>query len=253
MSRPWFPWLAGGVSALGVGAVVVAARRRAAELVGPQLYRSFAMRFFLSHEALRRNLDRFVQIIDREEATDLEAFGETVRLYGEFLTAHDESEDRFIFPMLRRASTLRSTDAAHLDFWTEEHHEVNALAAVLIRAGDAVRSGGRIAYGELRGTVFELDEILRPHLAAEEQLINAEHLAEMVPPEAIRDMERAMRKELFHDQRLMLFFVHSLGADEQRRLTREMPAVFRKWILPRWDRRLFTRYAPLAVEPQLAV
>jgi hypothetical protein len=250
--RRWVRWLAGGAAALGVGSVVVAARRRAAP-PGPEIYRAFATRFFLQHEALRRNLDRFVAIIDRDEASDNVAFGDAVRIYGEFLIVHHEGEDRFIFPTLRERAALRSTDAAHLDGWSGEHREINALATALSRAGEAVRSQGRQAYGELRGTVFELDEALRPHLAAEEQLINAERLAEMLSPAELHDLERRMHAALHHDERLLLFFVHSLRGDEQRKLIGEAPLLFRKLILPRWDRRLFARFAPLAVEPQLAV
>lgn len=244
------PWVAGGVAVLGVGTVAVAARRKRAGLAGDPI-RGYATRFFLSHEALRRNLDRFVDMIDRDETQDHEAFGSLVCDYAEFLKTHHEGEDRFLFPALRRAGGLRSTDAAHLDEWSAEHRDVNALAEALARCGEAVRSSGRAAYGELRGTVLELDEILRPHLAGEEQVINAERLAEMMTPAEVAALERDLRKQLFTDERMLLFYMHSLGGDEQRQILGGAPALFRRFVLPRMDRKLYARIAPIALEPQL--
>lgn len=247
----WVPWVAGGVAAVGVGTVVVAARRRARGPREADPIRGYATRFFLSHEALRRNLDRFVAMVDHDETQDHEAFGALVRDYAEFLRTHHESEDRFLFPALRRCGALRSTDAAHVAEWTAEHRAVNALADTLARCGDAIRAGGRKAYGELRGTVLELDELLRPHLAAEEQLINAERLAEMMTPGEVAAMERQLRKQLFTDERMLLFYMHSLGGAEQRQVLGAAPALFRRLILPRMDRKLYARIAPIALEPTL--
>jgi hypothetical protein len=50
---------------------------------------------------------------------------------------------------------------------------------------------------------------------------------------------------------MLLFYLHSLAVDEQRAVLGRAPAIFRKLILPRWDRRLYARLAPLAIEPRV--
>src|SRR5262245_25786972 len=136
----WWPVAVGMAGAIA-GGTAVARRRRAARRQSP--FEGWATRFRLSHEALRRNLRHFIQLTDRQEPLDAVAFGEFVDLYGRFLVVHHETEDHVIFPTLRRYGRLRTTDAAHLDKWTAEHHEVNALAEALMRAGRGARDGGQ--------------------------------------------------------------------------------------------------------------
>jgi hypothetical protein len=50
------------------------------------------------------------------------------RRAGGFLLAHHTIEDRVLFPMLRRAGRLRSTDVAALDSFDRAHHELHGLA-----------------------------------------------------------------------------------------------------------------------------
>src|SRR5213082_1485575 len=92
--RRWWPVAAGivGVAAAGV----LTARRRAAAR-RPDPFEDWVTRFQLSHEALRRNLRHFIELIDGQVSMDVPVFGEFVGLYGKFLTIHHESEDRIIF------------------------------------------------------------------------------------------------------------------------------------------------------------
>src|SRR4051812_46557737 len=105
-------------------------------------YEQYALGLELSHRALERNLDRFVELADGGEPAppDLGAF---VALFGEFLSAHHDGEDRFLFPALRRHAAGRSTDAAHLDRWDAEHRTIIRLADELVR-GTALDALGRI-------------------------------------------------------------------------------------------------------------
>src|SRR5690349_19795804 len=91
----WLP-IAAGV----MGAAIAAAlpmRRRAAGSTSRSLdstarsldrIEDWAIRFWLSHEALRRNLDHFIALVDHGQPFDARAFGDFVDLYGRFLTVH---------------------------------------------------------------------------------------------------------------------------------------------------------------------
>jgi hemerythrin superfamily protein len=248
--RIWLPLAAG---ALVTGGVIAARRRAIRKALGSDPFQDWATRFWLSHEALRRNLDRFVQIVERDEPVDPAAFGEYVGLYGKFLIVHHESEDQVVFPTLRRHGRLRTTDAAHLDGWSVEHRQVNALAEALVQAGAQVRSRGRSALPEVGRASRELGLLLRPHLTAEEELISPSHLEEMVPARAIAEIERASRQLFGRVREIPLFFAHSLNEDEQRQVFGATPWIFRKVIFPLMDRRAgFLRFSPFVVSPSLS-
>ena len=241
---------------LAAGALVaggaVAARWRARGALGPDPFQDYARRFWLSHEALRRNLERFLQIVERDEAVDVAAFGAFVELYGRFLLIHHEAEDEVIFPTLRRHGRLRTTDAAHLADWTSEHRQVNEVGTALERAGKAARSGERSALAEVGRVSRALSDLLQPHLAGEEQLFTAEHLSEMVPPRAIAEIDRAARRRFSRAREIPLFFAHSLNQQEQREVFGRTPWIFRKVVFPVMDRRAdFPRFSSFVVSPSL--
>jgi nucleoside-diphosphate-sugar epimerase len=77
----------------------------------------------MSHRALMRNLDVLARETTRTDALD--AF---VRRYLEFLVVHHRAEEHDLFPVLRRAGKLRSTDVAHLARWDGEHRDIAKLA-----------------------------------------------------------------------------------------------------------------------------
>jgi hemerythrin-like domain-containing protein len=245
--KRWVPWAAAGVAALAAGKLV-ATRVRASRGRGDPL-QDYVARFRLSHEALRRNLDRFVAIAGREDELDADAFGAYVGLFGRFLIVHHESEDEVIFPTLRRYGRLKSTDAAHLDGWTAEHRAVNAAGEALARAGERARTGGRLALTEVGRLSRELADLLRPHLASEEELFTPVRLAEIIPPQAVGEIERSSRRRFSADREIPLFFAHSLYPDEQRRVFGAAPWIFRRAVFPLMDKRSFPRFAPFVVSP----
>lgn len=247
----WVQFLAGGGAALvTAGLVAVRLKNRAPRTDPHELY---ARQFRLAHEALRRNLDHFVALIESDRELDLAAFGEIVRLYGDFLVVHHESEDEILFPLLRRSGRLRTTDAAHLEHWSAEHRDVNRVGRLLGRAGAALEPAGRAKLSLIRSLSLELAERLRPHLASEEELINADRLREMVPARAIAGAGR--RATLFAESpaRMAAFYAHSLRADEQRQVFGEAPWFFRKVILPRVDRGLYRRGSSVALSAAVEV
>jgi hypothetical protein len=242
--------VAAGILGVAAGGVMTARRRAAARRTDP--FEDWVTRFRLSHEALRRNLRHFIALIDGEASMDVAAFGDFVGLYGKFLVVHHESEDRIIFPTLRRHGRLRSTDAAHLDKWSSDHREVNVLGEALVRTGGGIRDGRGSALIEIRRLSQDLDVLLAPHLAAEEEVLTPGHLAEMVPASAIADIDRQGRKLFGSERGIPLFFAHSLQPDEQKQVFHAAPWIFRRVIFPLMDRRGFSRFRPLALSPALA-
>ena len=248
--RRLLSWAPLAAALAGGGAVALAVRgARRRKRADP--FADYVTRFWLSHEALRRNLGRLVDLVDRDERFDLQAFADYVSLYGRFLVVHHESEDRIVFPTLRRHGRLKSTDAAHLDRWGAEHHDVNAAGDALVTAGQRVRDGGRARLGDLRKCCQDLQQLLAPHLTSEEELFTPQHLAEMIPPEAIRDIDRQGRKLFGEEREIPLFFAHSLQPAEQKQVFAAAPWIFRRVIFPLIDRRAFPRFAPFVISSAL--
>src|SRR5690606_28163546 len=59
------------------------------------------------------------------------------RAAGGFLLGHHAAESDILFPGLRRAGRLRSTDASALDARDREHHDLHALCERLLAASAA--------------------------------------------------------------------------------------------------------------------
>jgi Hemerythrin HHE cation binding domain len=113
----------------------------------------------------------------------------------EHLDNHHRSEDVFFFPAFRATGKLRSTDIAFLDARDDEHLAIVRLVGELRmlsgreRAESLIRSGWR---GSARRLVTELTEIADPHFAAEESVLTAQHVAEMISARDLGDVYRAM-------------------------------------------------------------
>jgi hemerythrin-like domain-containing protein len=268
MAMPTFPWskkpkgpsvigvasaVAGGALFLGAGTIVARAVRKRTQTPSDP-HAQYANQFRLAHEALRRNLRHFEVLVAKGAAERApESFGELVSLYTQFLISHHEQEDRAVFPVLRRSSRLRTTDAAHLDSWTAEHRAVNAAGGALDRAAAALRGGVGSAVAEIDRLVYELENLLEPHLGAEEQLINAQRLREMVPASAIAEIEVTSRKIGGRSPMMAMFFLHSLSPGEQREVFGPAPWMFRKVILPLLDAAKFRPLRDVALEPASAL
>src|SRR5262245_16153475 len=168
-----------------------------------KVHETYATGLRLSHAALLRNLDRFVEIGDRgfsASTADLRGF---VLLYGRFLDVHHKSEDDFLFPALRTHAPLRTTDAAHLDRWSAEHRDIHVLGQELSQAAARLDDGTSPAAPErgphpterslraLSRVSKSLRDVLAPHVASEEAILTPQHLAEMIPEQELEATVRS--------------------------------------------------------------
>jgi hemerythrin superfamily protein len=215
-------------------------------------YESYTVGLQLSHLALLRNLDRFVEIAEQgpRPAPQLPAF---VRLYVSFLDVHHGSENDFVFPALRRHAAGKTTDAAHLDRWSAEHRDVHALGEQLSR--DAQRIGaspGPISM--LAKTSRELKALLTPHVASEEDVLSPAHLPEMIPEKELAATIAAIgRANASRAIAMASFLATSLEPDEQRALLGDAPWIVRKVILGFIGERRMRRFRSIVHSPSIAV
>jgi hemerythrin superfamily protein len=209
-------------------------------------YESYSLGLRLSHRALTRNLDRFVELAAEGKPLPHD-LGDFVRLYVEFLEVHHDSEDRFVFPALRQNTAGRTTDAAHLDRWTSEHRDITRVAEEIGRLGDR---GGTA----LQRLSRELRDLLTPHVASEEDVMTPTHLAEMVPAaEFARVMDDIQKANRSRGLAMASFLATSLEPDEQRALLGEAPWIFRKVILPYVGARKMRRFRDYVQTPSIAL
>jgi hemerythrin-like domain-containing protein len=215
-------------------------------------YQSYALGLKLSHAALTRNLERFVELgerADRRVAPELAAF---VAIYGRFLDVHHRAEDDFVFPALRRSGAGRSTDAAHLDRLSTEHRDVEALGRELSSVATRLEADGD-AFRRLAHTSRALQDLLRPHLRSEEELLTATHLPEMISEKVLAatmgELGRANRADALG---MASFLAASLTEPEQQALFGAAPWIFRK-LLGVVGARSMRRFRALVQTPTIAL
>ncbi|PTL85695.1 hemerythrin domain-containing protein [Vitiosangium sp. GDMCC 1.1324] len=217
-------------------------------------YERFALGMRYSHAALLRNLDRFASLAEESPRSGHEELAAFVGLFVEFLDVHHRGEDDFFFPALRKHSPGRSTDGAHLEQWSREHRDVAAASAELASASARLARGDGQARREIVRRSLELKEFLRPHLRAEEEILEPRHLAEMLPEVELAQVSRASaRANRSRGLRMAMFLVHSLDADEQTALFGEQPWFFRKLLVGIIGRRRMVRFRPLVYAPEIAL
>jgi len=95
---------------------------------------------------------------------------------GRFLLAHHEAESTVLFPVLRRAGKLRSTDAAFLDGCDRAHHELHGLCERLV----AVASSAHPSADGMKALARELAGAFSSHVRDEERGLAPEHLKTML-------------------------------------------------------------------------
>jgi iron-sulfur cluster repair protein YtfE (RIC family) len=110
------------------------------------------------------------------------------------LENHHRSEDVFFFPAFRAAGRLRSTDIAFLNARDDEHVALVRLVGELRQLTGRARGGSPIRAGwrGVQWLVTEVTEIAGPHFAAEESVLTAEHVAEMISARELGDVYRDM-------------------------------------------------------------
>ena len=121
--------------------------------------------------------------------------GQLIAGFCEHLENHHRSEDVFFFPAFRAAGRMRSTDIAFLDARDDEHAAlvrlVGELRPLAGRARD--RSLPQATWrGSVQRLVTELSGIANPHFAAEESVLTADHVAEMISARELGGVYRDM-------------------------------------------------------------
>jgi hemerythrin-like domain-containing protein len=215
-------------------------------------YEGYSLGLRLSHLALLRNLDRFVELAERgTDLTDrLSAF---VALYVDFLDVHHRSEDDFTFPALRRHTAGKSTDAAHLDRWSTAHRDISRLGHELSGTARRLRDSGH-ALSALGRTSRELKDLLVPHVASEEQVLSPAHLPEMIPEQELAATTGAIaRANRSNAIAMASFLASSLEPGEQKALLGDTPWIFRKFLLGFLGARRMRRYRSLVHAPSIAL
>jgi hypothetical protein len=188
-----------------------------------------------------------------QRGTSEPAFLEYSSLFIAFLEGHHLNEDRFVFPALRAGAAGRGGDMAFLDTFGREHGDVHRLIG-LMRAAieDAKRTPAAIQ--QLSRLGQELTELLMPHLAAEEAVLTAQRLREMISADALARAFHDLRE---HDRRqgpgAAVFFATSMNAEEQRLLLGDAPWFFRRVQLGILWQGMIRRLRPYLFNPTLAI
>jgi hypothetical protein len=217
-------------------------------------YESFPLGLRLSHTALVRNLDRFIEIANAGRAASPEHLGEFVSLYVAFLDVHHLGEDEFIFPALRQHSAGKSADVAHLDRWSSEHRDIYAAGRALDAAAARLRRSVRDGLAELRRISLDLKGLLASHISSEELALSGEHLSAMIPEQELASAQRAIGKKVgTRGLQMGAFLAHSLTPPEQAALFGETSWVVRKLLLGLFGERRMARFRPFLFEPSLTL
>jgi hemerythrin-like domain-containing protein len=216
-------------------------------------YESYALGLRLSHAALMRNLDRFVELSVRDDFEHLEDLAAFVALYAEFLDLHHRSEEDHIFSALRGSSAGKTTDAAHLDRWSAEHRDIDQLGRGLAEIAERLPRR-RSDLKELGRASRVLRELLAPHTASEEEVLSATHLPEMISERELKattsSIARANRSRALS---MASFLASSLQPSEQRALLGEAPWFFRKLFLGVIGARRMRRFQSFVQTSSIAV
>jgi hypothetical protein len=125
---------------------------------------SMATALMMSHHAFRRDLARFRRALETAGADRAAALRGEWESYRAALHGHHTAEDTGIFPSLR-AEQARL--ALVIDSLTADHQRIDPL----LRRADALFPDLPGTRQDLLAVLAELDAILQPHLATEEEQI----------------------------------------------------------------------------------
>jgi hypothetical protein len=109
-------------------------------------------------------------------SANLGILGQQVLAAGGFLLGHHEAESTVLFPILRRAGKLRSTDIAVLDRCDREHHVIHSLCERLIASGSAAHPSA----SEIATLSRELLAAFTAHIGEEEKGLAPDRLRTMM-------------------------------------------------------------------------
>ena len=213
----------------------------------------YALGLRLSHAALIRNLDRFVEIAASDGFERLDPLAAFVALYVEFFHLHHRSEEEHLFPALRRCSAGKTTDAAHLERWSAEHRDIDQLGRGLAEIAERLPQR-RSQLKELGRASRVLRELLGPHTTSEEEILSATHLPEMLPERELKaTIDAIARANRARAIAMASFLASSLQPGEQHALLGEAPWIFRKLFLGVIGARRMRRFRALVQTPSISV
>jgi hypothetical protein len=146
------------------------------------------------HRELRQQTSAILAGVAKD-AGGQAAVGQMIAGFCENLENHHRSEDVFFFPAFRSAGRLRSTDIAFLDARDDEHVALVRLAGELQQLSGRSRNRGLVPtawWGTVHRLVTEVTEIAGPHFAAEESVLTAKHVADMISERELGEVYRDM-------------------------------------------------------------
>lgn len=105
-----------------------------------------------------------------------------------FLMAHHDAESDILFPALRRYGRLHTTDVSVLEARDREHRELHALCDRLVLVAGVVAPRP----ADIAALAGETRDVLRAHVAEEEQNLAAARLREMVSLDELAAINREL-------------------------------------------------------------
>lgn len=231
---------------------VVSAPARGADVAA---HAQYATGLRLIHRVLERNLATIVNFALDKPEMQAAPFARFVATYVRFLELHHRGEDDFIFPVLRAHSAGRSSDVAFLEARVQEHQQVHGAIEALGAAAGRYRAGHAAELDVMATIATDLRDLLTPHLIVEECGLTAEHLAEMVPANALADANAAMQ-ERDQDEGgsdVLMMLVHSLTPGEQQTLLSDLPWFVRRVLIRGIWARGWEPLMPFTFEPRVVI
>jgi hemerythrin-like domain-containing protein len=192
------------------------------------------------HSALRRSLDMIVRVsaapVPEGDRTD---FADFCGRFTRFLHTHHDGEETIIFPKLTEVAARAALPAYASDVtgWRADHQKLLGHLSAFETATAQFRAGGEPE--TLRQRAGDVRDVLFPHLAAEESVLDGAALATLLRPDEVAGLELASSK---HGQRVggpqvLMLLVHALTDDEQKAHFSAMPWPVRKLLVKRiWAR-----------------
>ncbi|HTM46721.1 MAG TPA: hemerythrin domain-containing protein [Polyangiaceae bacterium] len=191
------------------------------------------------HSALRRSLNTIVRVCAEPVApSDQAAFAEFCRRFARLLHVHHDGEEEIVFPMIAAGAARAALPnyVTHVGHWRADHEKLLGHLRELEVAAARLGEGG--PREPLHQAARDLQEMMLPHLAAEEAALHDAAFKNVLTPAELAEMFAASSK---HGQKnggpsVLVLVVHALSDEEQRAHFSEMPWFVRKVLLKRiWD------------------
>jgi len=208
------------------------------------------------HSALRHALETIVGVSGAPiPEEDRAGFAEFSDRFARFLETHHDGEEEIIFPALSQAATKASLPeaVASVKQWRADHEKVVGALQRFEAACAEFRRGG--APTELHRAASEVQNVLFPHLDAEEAVLDTGIVAKLLTKEQVEVLAKESSK---HGQRVggpkvLMLFIHGLSDEDQRLHFSEVPWLVRKVLMKRVWARDFSPCLKYAFNPSFAL